>query len=68
VSGVAHWPQKIDPGGFAKPHCGQWELSGVAHLTQNFITSTFSKAQLGQRMLPLLGVAAVSNLPSAFGS
>src|SRR5947209_299642 len=57
VRGVAHWPQKTNPGGFSKPHCGQRRLSGVAHEPQNFIPSGLSNPQLGQRMLPLLGVS-----------
>ena len=50
VSGVAHCPQKANPGGLSKPHCGQRRPSGLAHCPQNFMPSGFSKPQLGQRM------------------
>jgi hypothetical protein len=36
VSGVAHWPQKANPGGLAKPHWGHGLVRGVAHWLQNF--------------------------------
>ena len=55
VSGVAHCPQKANPGGLAKPHCGQGPVSGVAHCPQNFIPAGFSNPQLGQRIGPLRG-------------
>jgi hypothetical protein len=50
VSDVAHCPQKANPGGLAKPHCGQRRPTGLAHCPQNFVPSGFSKPQLGQRI------------------
>ena len=53
MSGVAHSPQNLNPGGFSIPHWGHRRLSGMAHSPQNFIPSGFSDPQLSQRMLPL---------------
>jgi hypothetical protein len=50
VSGAAHCPQKANPCGLSKPHCGQRRPSGLAHWPQNFMPSGFSKPQLGQRI------------------
>jgi len=55
VSGVAHCPQKANPGGLATPHCGHGPVSAVAHWPQNFIPGGFSNSQLGQRIGPLRG-------------
>ncbi len=57
MSGVAHCPQKANPGGLAKPHVGHGPVSGVAHWPQNFIPGEFSNPQLGQRIGPFHGDA-----------
>jgi hypothetical protein len=58
---VAHWPQKANPGGLAKPHWGHGPVSGVAHRPQNFIPAGFSNPQLGQRIHLLLSGARRPN-------
>jgi hypothetical protein len=55
VSGVAHCPQKANPGGLAKPHVGHGPVRGEAHCPQNFIPTGLSNPQLGQRIGPLRG-------------
>ena len=50
ASGVVHWPQNLNSGGFSERHLGQMRASAAVHCPQNLIPPGFSKPHFEQRI------------------